>query len=349
LEEAVLANPSIYANAEDLLALQTAGEYLAVGGLVTTTESLTMSIGGYFNGVYRITEPFTDALQTAERQLGYTAVFNNQSMDTPSFILAQLNIADSVLFTQTLFLADADGNDVQSFSELVPMMPGTTKVQLRYGSSLLDERIMSMHSPTVTVIAPNGGETLTLGSIVRWRATDADDPNGESLRFHILYSPDNGNSWHALALSVQGSEWQVSDLSDLPGSNQGRIRVVVNDGFNTTQDDSDTTFTVPGNNPLSLIIYPVSGSSFAENEEVYLFGTATDIEDGPLPESSLTWSSDIDGDLGTGAELAIQLSNGMHSITLEAIDSEGNVAQDRIIVWVGIEARRLYLPYIVRD
>jgi len=348
-EAAVLVNPLTYANAEALVALRTADEYLAVGGLVTTTNSTTMTMGGFFNGVYRMTEPFTDALQAAEQQLGYASVFNTQSVNEPTFLLAQLSVTNSVLFTQTLFLADADGNDVQSFLELMPMMSGANKVQLRYGDLVLNERIMSTYAPTVTLVAPNGGETLSPGTIIRWQSADIDDPTGEALRFHILYSPDNGNSWHALALNIQGNEWEIPDLSNLPGSDQGRIRVVVNDGFYTAYDDSDATLTVPGNNPFPLVVFPTSGSSFAENEEIYLLGSATDMEDGPLYESDLVWSSDIDGNLGSGSELAIQLSNGAHKIALTATDSEGNVAQDQIVVWVGIDVQRVYLPLVIRE
>ena len=80
------------------------------------------------------------------------------------------------------------------------------------------------------------------------------------------------------------------------------------------------------NAPVALITTPVNGAVYAEGEEIVLVGTATDFEEGPLPGSSLSWSSSIDGDLGTGGEVTItNASLGMHTITLTATDAAGGV------------------------
>ena len=55
-------------------------------------------------------------------------------------------------------------------------------------------------------------------------------------------------------------------------------------------------------------------------------GTAYDFKDGELNETSLSWTSSLDGSLGTGEKVNVTLSIGTHTITLTATDSESNEA-----------------------
>ena len=56
--------------------------------------------------------------------------------------------------------------------------------------------------------------------------------------------------------------------------------------------------------------------------DIHLIGDGYDFEDDSLPDSSLTWYSDIDGELGKGRELKIpRLNVGNHTIKLVGIDS----------------------------
>ena len=54
-------------------------------------------------------------------------------------------------------------------------------------------------------------------------------------------------------------------------------------------------------------------------------GQAYDLEDGPVADSRLAWSSNLDGSLGAGRTMSTDaLSDGPHTITLSATDSDGN-------------------------
>jgi hypothetical protein len=89
------------------------------------------------------------------------------------------------------------------------------------------------------------------------------------------------------------------------------------------------------NAPVVLIASPATGSTFQEGDTVTLRGTATDFEDGPVPGDALSWSSSIDGTLGTGSELVVaNLAAGLHTITLSAADADGNEGTSSITIEV---------------
>ncbi|MCP4127151.1 MAG: hypothetical protein GY753_08830 [Gammaproteobacteria bacterium] len=75
--------------------------------------------------------------------------------------------------------------------------------------------------------------------------------------------------------------------------------------------------------PTAGITSPANGSSHAEGNSITFSGSASDAEDGDL-SSSLSWSSDIDGAIGTGASFtSTALSLGTHVITASVTDSGG--------------------------
>jgi glucose/arabinose dehydrogenase len=76
--------------------------------------------------------------------------------------------------------------------------------------------------------------------------------------------------------------------------------------------------------PSVTILQPPPGTTAAESTAITFLGSATDPEDGPLTGAALTWSSSVDGALGTGGSITLPtLSPGQHTITLRATDTEG--------------------------
>lgn len=81
--------------------------------------------------------------------------------------------------------------------------------------------------------------------------------------------------------------------------------------------------------PDAEIFSPEGDAVFEHGEEVIFQGEAQDPEDGALTGGSLVWTSDLDGEIGTGEEFSrSDLSVGRHQIILKAEDSEGKTGQD---------------------
>ncbi|MEZ4863805.1 MAG: choice-of-anchor Q domain-containing protein [Caldilineaceae bacterium] len=240
-------------------------------------------------------------------------------------------ILASHAFTPTVY-ADATENHRYFINVAVPYPTGVKQIEVRKGETLLASRTVSAHLPTVVVASPNGGETIDTDLTVGWSMSDAD---GDVLTASVLYSADNGQSWQTLATGI--TETQVTlNYSALAGTTQGRIRLLVTDGVNTVQDDSDGPFTVWGHAPTAAILAPAADATFVVSQTVILHGSGYDVEDGELTGGALTWQSDRDGLLGTGAEVALNtLSAGTHVITLQVTDADNNQASDSRTITVG--------------
>jgi len=89
------------------------------------------------------------------------------------------------------------------------------------------------------------------------------------------------------------------------------------------------------NAPTVSIISPDDGSTFSSGDMIIFEGEAEDPQDGILSGSDLVWTSDKDGQIGTGSSLdASGLSVNQHIITLTASDSHGNTGSDIITITV---------------
>ncbi len=89
------------------------------------------------------------------------------------------------------------------------------------------------------------------------------------------------------------------------------------------------------NAPMVTIALPAPGLAIDEGATLELAGSATDPQDGALDPAALSWSSSLDGPLGSGSALMIASpSVGVHTITLSATDSDGNRGEAAVGVLV---------------
>ncbi len=219
--------------------------------------------------------------------------------------------------------------DVGYSSLLLPWNANTTRIVLLHDTQQLDMRSASNNAPTVSVTSPNGGESFTgSNATLTWSATDLD---GDPIEYVVEYSADAGASWQTLAPLWLSTTFPLN-LDVMAGTDRGLLRVLASDGFHTTQDQSDGTFSVAKHAPHASIQTPENDSLYVGGQLIILEGDGYDNEDGQLSGAALSWSSDLDGALGDGDSLAVNastLAEGAHTITLTAQDSDGQTQQYR--------------------
>jgi hypothetical protein len=174
--------------------------------------------------------------------------------------------------------------------------------------------------PTVAITSPGAGFTGSGMQTISWAVTDPGHSNSWA---RVWYSTNNGTTWSEIG-QTQNSNSLAVDFDNLAGSAQAMIQVIVSDGVNTGSATSPS-FTVPTKTPtLVSILTPDPNSALPAANPVYFSGTGYDPDDGTLTGSALAWSSNLQGQLGTGSELNVKLQPGNHIITLTATDSNNN-------------------------
>ena len=96
---------------------------------------------------------------------------------------------------------------------------------------------------------------------------------------------------------------------------------------------------LPGCPPFPVsILTPSSGEQFDQGEEILFTGSARAFMEGELTGNSLIWTSSKDNQIGTGTSFTkSNLSEGIHTITLTAINARGEEGIATIDIIVGEE------------
>jgi hypothetical protein len=147
---------------------------------------------------------------------------------------------------------------------------------------------------------------------------------------HTVYYQTNGGNWKAVA-GIQGVNRITLPTDFLPVSSSISLKVVTADGF-TSREDSLGGYQMTNRAPIAAIQWPPTSATSATNVLWALRGSADDTEDGALTG---TWTSSIDGSLGTGNSLQnVVLSPGTHTLTFQAQDSGGLASATNVTVTV---------------
>ncbi len=198
----------------------------------------------------------------------------------------------------------------------------------------LDEVIYTAQKENVTVLA---GQTVivnfetadfTTGSIsVEWDIVDFLHKNIATIEA-VVYNDLN-------TIIKTGGPWDVNDnirsIGAIEPLTNGRVELIFRDIYENILFQSDITGVDVVNGYITFIgpfvivqpkiTAPLNHSTFREGDSITFSGTGFDYNGISLSGSSLVWSSDIDGLIGTGSTFSkSDLSNGSHCITLTALD-----------------------------
>jgi hypothetical protein len=185
--------------------------------------------------------------------------------------------------------------------------------------------LRSSNAPQIEFTSPSETTLNAAELTVAWNGFDAD---ADDLRYTLRYSP-NGENMVPLLTSDTATEYTV-DLSELPGlvDGVGYFELFASDGLNTTViktaplSSGSEKLGLGSNPPRVDVLTPDSGTSFLKGAAVILHSSGWDLEDKAINGTALTWSSNLDGPLGTGRLFAVtNLSVGEHVITVTATDS----------------------------
>jgi hypothetical protein len=88
-----------------------------------------------------------------------------------------------------------------------------------------------------------------------------------------------------------------------------------------------------GSSPVVTISSPANDEEFNSGELIGFTGSASDADEGDLT-SSIVWTSNIDGEIGTGLFSKV-LSDDTHTITASVTDSDGNTDTASVTIVVG--------------
>lgn len=147
--------------------------------------------------------------------------------------------------------------------------------------------------------------------------------------------------WYKNGLIIPGANNDTLEITSasLAKHNTKYKCVISNSAFSVTSAEA-TLSVIQNTRPVPVITAPIAGSKYAANTEIIISGSATDAEDGPLPNTALTYWVDLHHDTHshpalsavTGSNSPIRFTvpnNGETSpnvflrVYLKATDSEG--------------------------
>ncbi|MEM9593333.1 MAG: hypothetical protein AAGD06_03680, partial [Acidobacteriota bacterium] len=206
----------------------------------------------------------------------------------------------------------------------------------------------SDESNEAIVVSTAGGGDFVEGAAVQVDVTVWSWNDGSADSLDLYYAADaNSPSWTFIATlqpSAGGSQ-TLSTTYTLPSGTLQAVRANFRYQGSAApcttgnyDDADDLVFAVKpsGANtaPSASISAPTNGSSFDQGTSVTFTGAATDAEDGALT-GSLSWSSSLDGVIGTGGSFSTSaLSVGSHTVTASVADSGGLTASASVNVTI---------------
>lgn len=179
--------------------------------------------------------------------------------------------------------------------------------------------------PEITI--PGDGAIFSSGNSVQFIGNCLDPEDGVLEGIAVMWDSNldgdigNGLSFSSDTLS-EGTHTITLTCTDSQGNTGTNIITI--------------TIAAPaGDAPTAEITSPADGSFFFNGDIVRLTGTGADAEGNELTDAALAWTSDIDGELCTGADCGTNtLRIGTHTIILTCTDAAGISGTDTVTITI---------------
>jgi hypothetical protein len=178
--------------------------------------------------------------------------------------------------------------------------------------------------PTVRILAPASGASVTEGTAVTFSGAATDTTDGDI---------SGRLSWRSSTAGAIGTGATFSRA--LPAGSH-TITATVTDSIGYTTNTAITLSVLAASTntaPTVTIISPTNGATVSEGASVTFSGSANDKEDGNLT-TRLAWRSSVEGNIGTGGTFTRQMRAGTHTITAAVTDGGGLTTHTNVTLYV---------------
>ncbi len=231
---------------------------------------------------------------------------------------------------------DADGNtrcEVDPGLGTHDVVLVVTDPDLSPGQATSSFTVVETHAPSADITAPEDGAHYVAGTLVTLEGVVADYEDGASELTVWWESTVQDLSDLDVVVDSDGAVTASTTL-DI-GDHALSLHVQDTDG--KTASDTITLSVSKGNSPPDCsITSPADAAIFDVEDGATMTATVSDADQAP-GSLDVSWSSDIDGDLGsvtadsTGlVESTLPLSLGDHTVTLTVQDTDGEVCTDNV-------------------
>ncbi len=166
--------------------------------------------------------------------------------------------------------------------------------------------------PTVTMVTSVDGEVFEPGELVELSATAFDSDGLDISEMIVWASSVDGELGTGSSISTDSLSDGVHVISATVTDSDGQMKVIYFE------------ISIGSQAPTLTILAPSYDTRVDQGVDLFLSAQADDFEDGDI-STAVVWSSDVDGEIGSGDTLVVStLSPGEHTISASITDSESN-------------------------